>query len=79
LEAPKTKSVAGLFSTMNIEGRKIVLVLGEHNENLFKSCRNIPRVTVLSHAALNVYDLAGSEVVVLTEGALSGITEAYGS
>jgi len=79
LDKPTTKTLAGVFSNMEIGDRKIVLVLGEHNQNLLLSCRNLPKVTVLPSAALNVYDLAGSEVVVLTEAALSGITEAYGS
>lgn len=79
LDAPKTKAMTELFAAMQLAGRKICLVTRGSNRNVFMSCRNLPKVSVLPHSAMNVYDLVNADVLVFTDGALDGIKEIYGS
>jgi len=79
MTAPRTKAVADMLTAMGMAGRKVCVVTQGSQPNVYKSFRNLPRVSTLSHSAMNVYDLANADVVIFTEGALSGITEVYGS
>ena len=69
LEAPKTKEFSEIFKSLNTGARKTLFVLPEHNDNVYRSFRNIPSVcgTILSD--VNTYDIVRSNVVVFTESA----------
>jgi len=55
--------------------KKPLLVLGEVNENVEKSCRNIPGVATLGAVGLNVYDILNAGKVVLTKDAVLKVEE----
>lgn len=47
ISAPKTKTAQDLLKAWGVDGvRRVLLVLPEHDETVFKSFRNIPNVTV---------------------------------
>ena len=48
------------------------MVLGEGDENAWKSFRNIPSVHCLMAGELNTYDVLDSDVVVFTKQTLPG-------
>ncbi len=56
-------------------GRRVLMVLGTHNEVLEKSARNIPEVRVVLAGNLSVRDLLAAETVLLTQEALEHVTE----
>ncbi len=72
----KTKSALAFLRDLNLDGRKVLIVVDEIDFNLDKSTRNLPNVKVLKVEGLNVYDLLDHEVVVCTKGALEKIEEA---
>jgi len=75
LDAPKTKEVTEMLSSLKKKKKKALIVFAEYNDNLYLSLRNIPVVNGTLVADINTYDIINSEVVVLTEGAAKIFSE----
>lgn len=76
LEAPRTRSVVALLRAVEA-GRRVLLVLGSHNEMLEKSAHNIPEVQVVLANNLSVRDLLAAETVLMTRDAIEHIEQAW--
>jgi len=76
LEAPRTRTIADLLKAAGA-GRRVLLVLGTHNELLEKSSRNIPELRVTLAGNASVRDLLMADTVLITRDALEHITEAW--
>jgi len=76
LEAPRTRAVAELIRGVDAP-RKVLVVLGSHNEMLEKSARNIPEVRLTLASNLSVRDIIGADTVIVTRDAIEHIEEAY--
>jgi len=74
LDAPRTRSVVELLGKIEA-GRRVLLVLGSHNEVLERSARNLPHVHVLLASNLNIRDLLSGETIVMTRDAVEHVTE----
>ncbi len=77
LDAPKTKDFVSILNNLNID-KKALFVTAELNENVALSARNIPGVTVLTAAGINVLDLLGHDKVVFTKAAVEKVEEVLG-
>ena len=77
LEEPQTRAVRDLLTAMEA-GRRVLLVLGSHNEVLELSARNLPEVRVILASNLNVRDLLTADTVLVTRDALEHIGEVLG-
>jgi large subunit ribosomal protein L4 len=77
LEAPKTKQLVGILNklSINIDGKKTLVVLPEYNDNVYLSLRNIPSVDGVVLADINTYDIMNSNYLVFTESAAKIFTE----
>ena len=69
MEAPKTKAVVAWTKALNVENKKVLVVLPETNVNFQLSCRNIPSVKPILAQNLNTYEVMNASAVVLVEGA----------
>ena len=69
MEAPKTKAVVAIAKALNVENKKVLIVLPETNVNFQLSCRNIPSVKPILAQNLNTYEVMNASAVVLVEGA----------
>jgi len=77
VEAPKTAQVAGVLRRMGVYGKRTLLVVGQQNDAVWKSVRNIDRLnTTLAHQ-LNAYDLVNAEALVLTQDGLARVREVF--
>ena len=76
-DAPKTKQFVELQKNLNVEGKKLLLVLPSNNKNVYLSARNIQRVEVASVSALNTYKVMNANVLVVTEDALKLVNENF--
>lgn len=74
-EAPKTKAVVNMLNAF--EAKKTLIVVAESNENVYKSARNIPGVSVVPVNNINVYDILKYENLMITKEAVSKIEEVY--
>ena len=69
METPKTKAVIAMAKALNVENKKVLVVLPETNVNFQLSCRNIPSVKPILAQNLNTYEVMNASAVVLVEGA----------
>jgi large subunit ribosomal protein L4 len=67
LDAPKTKDVVSIMSSLNVADKKTLIVLPEYNDNLYLSTRNIPNITSTLLADVNTYEIMNADVLVITE------------
>ena len=72
-EAPKTKDFVKFLSSLGIENKKSLIVLGDSNNNVYLSSRNLERSEVVTGSGLNTYKIVNATSLVLTESALEGI------
>lgn len=76
-EAPKTKAFVDMQKSLNVDGKKLLLVLPANNKNVFLSARNVQRVEVATASAINTYQVMNANVLVLTENALKLVDETF--
>ena len=70
---PKTAQLAGLLDSLGLEGRKALVLTAGHNPNAYLSGRNLPTVEVMAYPEASAYDILWCDVVVVEEGALTGV------
>ena len=57
--------------------RKVLIALGEKDDTVYKSFRNIPGVKVMVANHLNVYDIINAGALVMTKDALALVEEVF--
>jgi len=72
LSAPKTKEVANLLKSLNLN-RGVLIITAQNDAQLIQASRNIPRVEIASAEQVNVYQLVRYPHIVITQDALAGI------
>jgi large subunit ribosomal protein L4 len=77
LEAPKTKEMVALKSSLQIADKKSLFVLPAENNNIYLSSRNLQDVSVVIASELNTYQILNANTVVLLEGSVKKIEEAF--
>ena len=76
LDAIKTKEVVKVLSALET-GKKVLLVLPENNDVLYRSARNIAGVKVSTVNTLNVYDILNSDTMLVLKDSVAKIEEVY--
>ncbi len=74
-EAPKTKQVAELMKRFEVAD---MLLVAMPDENVLRSARNLPGVTVLPPEGVNVYDILNRGHILVTKDAASALAERLG-
>lgn len=74
-ETPKTKEFKEVLKALGLDTKKTLFVLGEGNNNVYLSSRNLQKTKVVSNAELNIYDIINASEVVFLEGSLESIQE----
>jgi len=77
LDAIKTKSMVALLEGLSIGGQKAIVITPERDENVYKSARNIPGVSVTFGGILNPYDIVNARALVIDRAALTKIEEVF--
>jgi len=78
LDAPSTRTVAGMLTEMGLSGHKVLVVAAENDTNVVKSCRNIAGVEVLPANQINAYQVLRADDVVVMKSALARMEEVFG-
>ncbi len=69
VDAPKTKEFMSVLTNLSLNGKKVLYIMPEYNENVYLSMRNIPRVKATLLSDTNTYDVMHANVLVFTEEA----------
>ncbi|MBT8235625.1 MAG: 50S ribosomal protein L4 [Bacteroidia bacterium] len=73
LDAPKTKDFKAVLKSLGLDSKKSLFVLGDTNNNVYLSSRNLQGSEVITNSELNTYKIMNASSIVLFEGALEGI------
>ena len=71
-EAPKTKEYANVLKSLDCDGKSL-LVVGEYDNILHLSSRNVPKANVVTASNLNTYQVMNSGTLLISEGAIKKI------
>ncbi len=75
-EEIKTRKFAQVLENLKVDGKALV-VLGDLDQNVILSARNLPAVKTAQTSELNVYDVLNAKTLVLTKDAVAKIEEVY--
>jgi large subunit ribosomal protein L4 len=75
LDEIKTKKMIAVLDNLNVN--KALIVLGEKNENVSLSARNIPSVRTVLSNSISVYDILKYNTLIMTKDAVAKIEEVY--
>ena len=77
-DAPKTKEFIAMTKNLNVEGKKLLMVLPESNKNVYLSARNLQKAECIIAANVNTYKVLNADVMVITENSLKAIDGVFG-
>jgi len=69
-DAPKTKQLIGLLDSLDLTGRKVLILTDGSRPNVHLSCRNIPWAYVLPYSDVSTYHVLWSDNVLIEASAL---------
>jgi large subunit ribosomal protein L4 len=72
-EAAKTKDFIAFLAAMNLENEKVLMILGEQNDNVYLSSRNLKKVKVVTADSVNTYDVLNAKKVIMAESSIEVI------
>ncbi len=72
---PKTSEMLGILKTLNVADKKVLLVVKEFDDNIVLASRNLQNVVLILADEINVLDVVGTDVMVITEDALKYVEE----
>jgi large subunit ribosomal protein L4 len=72
-DSPKTKDMAAILKALKVSGGSLLVATASHDLNVYKSARNIDRVTVCPVADLNALCLLEPQKVLMTKAALDSV------
>jgi large subunit ribosomal protein L4 len=75
MEAPKTKNYVDILKGLNLHASKNLMLIGAHNENIYKSSRNLEHNDLLVASDVNTYAILNADKVVITESALRSLSD----
>ena len=73
LNAPKTQDFIKMLADLNLSNEKVLMILGEKNDNVYLSSRNLSRVKVVTADSVNTFDVLNARKVVMSETAIEAI------
>ncbi len=75
LSTPKTSEMIKVLETLKVADKKVLLVVKEFDDNLILASRNIQNLVLILADEINVLDVVGTDVMVITEDALKFVEE----
>ena len=73
MTTPKTKQIAGMLKAMGLSGKSTLITTEAYNPTVYRSARNIDRVTISSVEELNALAVIKPRQLVITKAALEWI------
>ena len=78
LDAPKTKEIAIMLNALELAGVPSLLLSGDHDPVLLKSCRNIPSIRLQRSQDVSTYQIMRSKMLLIQKSALEPLYEVFG-
>ncbi|MCH2224464.1 MAG: 50S ribosomal protein L4 [Crocinitomicaceae bacterium] len=72
-DAIKTKDFKAFIADMKLENEKVLMILGEQNDNVYLSSRNLKKVKVVTADSVNTFDVLNAGKVVMAQSSIEVI------
>jgi large subunit ribosomal protein L4 len=76
-DAPKTSAYINILQNLKCSDKKTVLVIGEADNDIYLSSRNIQKSSVVNAADLNPYQILNANTLILSEGSIEKLKETF--
>lgn len=76
-DEPKTKQFAAMLAALKLEGKKVLLLTNGKQENIWKSGRNIDKVSVLEVNKASTYHILNNQCLLVQKSAVQVINDSY--
>lgn len=73
MEAAKTAEFKNMIANMKLADEKVLIILGEQNDNVYLSSRNLGKVKVVTADSVSTYDVLNATKVVLAKSSIEVI------
>lgn len=73
IEAIKTKDFVTLIANLKLQDNKVLMILGEKNDNVYLSSRNLKKVKVVTADSVNTFDVLNAQKVVMAQSSIEAI------
>ena len=71
----KTKEFVKFAKDLGVDGKKVLVVLSTHENNVYLSMRNVPRTRIATASDLNTYVILDNQALILTEGSVEVVNK----
>ena len=71
IDEPKTRKVAEILKSLEIEDQKVLILSAETDKILYKSARNIPNVQVLEANKPTTYQILNADIILIQKDAVN--------
>ena len=72
-ETPNTKNFTNVLKALGVDDKKSLFVLGETNNNVYLSSRNLKGSEVVMNSESSTYKILNANKLILLESSLEGI------
>ena len=73
MDVIRTKDFRSLLSNLKLENEKVLMILGEKNDNVYLSSRNLKKIKVVTADSVNTYDVLNAGKVVMAKSSIEVI------
>ena len=73
--APKTKEYVNFAKNLKVEGKKVLLVLSDKNNNVYLSMRNVPDANLMTASDINTYYVLNHNALILSEASVDVLNQ----
>ncbi len=74
-DTPKTKEYNSFLTSLGVNGIKTLHLTGEHNANVYLSCRNLATSKVMTIQNANTYGIVDAQKLIISESAVKNLIE----
>lgn len=67
----KTKEFVNFAKNLKVDGKKVLLVLSDKNNNVYLSVRNVPGAQLMNVSDINTYAVLNNNALIITEDSLA--------
>ena len=72
-DAIRTKDFETLLNNLKLQNDKVLMILGEQNDNVYLSSRNLKKVKVVTADSVNTFDVLNAQKVVMAASSIEVI------
>jgi len=76
-ELPRTKEFVSMLNAFNITDKKILLLTGKTDVNIYKSGRNIPKVNIMEASKVSTYNILNNQLLMIQKSAVNEIEKTF--